>query len=154
MLKCSNMKHVTSCKDPCSDNVNIWNIWQICFKLQPWRNQLNYLNHGLVEKSDPSLVQKSIFCSIQRMYNNSDPTSWRFGIYCVWFHLAPGSFHPPNAFSRYRATARVRWSCSFPATTCTPRGRPSSPRPRGHWVTGSPRVLRMPAVREGIVQPL
>lgn len=60
------------------------------------------------------------------------------------FHLAPGFLQPPNAFSRNTATSSVKWSCSFPAPTCTPRGRPSSPRPRGHWVTGSPRMLMIP----------
>lgn len=60
------------------------------------------------------------------------------------FYLAPGFLQPPNAFSRNTATSSVKWSCSFPAPTCTPRGRPSSPRPRGHWVTGSPRMLMIP----------
>lgn len=60
------------------------------------------------------------------------------------FHLAPGSLQPPKVFSRNRATSRDRWSCSFPAATCTPKGSPSSPRPRGHWVTGSPRMFIIP----------
>lgn len=67
--------------------------------------------------------------------------------YLTRSYLAPGVVQPPNVFSRYKATSRVRWSCSFPAPTCTPRGRPSSFRPRGHCVTGSPRVLMIPGER-------
>lgn len=63
-------------------------------------------------------------------------------------HLAPGSLQPPKVFSRNRATSRDRWSCSFPATTCTPKGSPSSPRPRGHWVTGSPRMFIIPGGKD------
>lgn len=59
----------------------------------------------------------------------------------------PGFLQPPKAFSRYKATASVRRSCSFPPTTCTPRGKPSLLSPKGHWVTGKPSTLKIPVDR-------
>lgn len=65
--------------------------------------------------------------------------------------VSPGSLHPPKAFSRYKAVAKERWSCNFPATSCSPRGKPSTLSPKGHWVTGSPRILKIPARRKMFV---